>query len=304
MARSRVSTTHYEVLGVQPTATVEEIRSSYRRIVRRLHPDVVERLSAGEARTATVRLTAATDAYDVLVDPDRRRAYDREVGVADLGPRTGSAVRPEADAPPARPLPPGFVDLDDALFVGRRAGGYRARRRRMAAHDPGLSLKASTADLSLLEELAPDGVWRLSCRDVPVGDDTLRPLRALHGLRDLDLTGTAVTDAGVAHLAGLRGLESLALCETAVTDQALRILTSLPRLQAIHLRGTAVTDDGLAHLAVHSELDVLDVRETAVTGRGLSALSGLADLDVVIAPHLGILERRRARRALPKVRLL
>mgnify|MGYP001175417733 CR=1 FL=1 len=61
----------YELLGVPPTAGLDEIKRAYRRLARRYHPDV----NPGD-RTSAVRFRSVADAYEVLTDPDRRREYD------------------------------------------------------------------------------------------------------------------------------------------------------------------------------------------------------------------------------------
>ena len=61
----------YELLGVPPTAGLDEINRAYRRLARRYHPDV----NPGD-RTSAVRFRSVADAYEVLTDPDRRREYD------------------------------------------------------------------------------------------------------------------------------------------------------------------------------------------------------------------------------------
>ena len=63
---------HYELLCVTPEATAEEIRTSYRRLIRMYHPD-----AAGAAGAAmTLRLN---EAQRVLLDPTLRRQLDERM---------------------------------------------------------------------------------------------------------------------------------------------------------------------------------------------------------------------------------
>ncbi len=62
--------THYETLGLKPTATEGEVKAAYRRIALRHHPD-------RNPDPASTRLfMEATEAYDVLIDGPERRRYD------------------------------------------------------------------------------------------------------------------------------------------------------------------------------------------------------------------------------------
>lgn len=65
--------THYDVLGVAPTARVDEIREAYRQLAREHHPDRTAASGAGEG---SVSMSSINEAYRVLNDPARRAVYD------------------------------------------------------------------------------------------------------------------------------------------------------------------------------------------------------------------------------------
>lgn len=61
----------YIILGVEPEANVSDIKRAYRRLARRFHPDI----NPGD-RMAAAHFRQIAEAYETLVDPDRRRQYD------------------------------------------------------------------------------------------------------------------------------------------------------------------------------------------------------------------------------------
>ena len=63
---------YYEVLGVERQATAAEIKSAYRKLAVRFHPDK----NPGDAG-AEAKFKEAAEAYAVLSDPEKRRRYDR-----------------------------------------------------------------------------------------------------------------------------------------------------------------------------------------------------------------------------------
>ncbi|HEY3174360.1 MAG TPA: molecular chaperone DnaJ [Candidatus Polarisedimenticolia bacterium] len=120
MASAADKKDYYEVLGVPRDATLDQIKSAYRKAALQHHPD----RNAGD-RQAEVRFKEAAEAYAVLADPDKRTRYDRYGHEGLAGGMTG--------------FDPGtFVEFED-LFGGlfgnlfgfdpRRSGGRRATRR-------------------------------------------------------------------------------------------------------------------------------------------------------------------------------
>lgn len=96
---------HYEVLGLDPRASGERIERAYRFHVE-LYDDAAlatySLLDADETRAARTRIR---EAYDVLSDPARRRAYDLSLGVVPVDDvvERPAASRPAPPAPVAAP---------------------------------------------------------------------------------------------------------------------------------------------------------------------------------------------------------
>src|ERR1700740_2756773 len=62
---------YYETLGVAKNATEDEIRSAFRKLARKYHPDV-----AKDKKTAEEKFKQINEAYEVLGDPEKRKKYD------------------------------------------------------------------------------------------------------------------------------------------------------------------------------------------------------------------------------------
>lgn len=131
---------YYEILGVDKNASDSEIKKAYRKKAMQYHPD-----RNPDDPEAEKKFKAASEAYDVLSDPQQRKRYDQfgHAGLGDDGAGRGRAR--------------GFHDIEDIfdafsdIFGGRRGGGGRGRSRRQRGQ-PGSDLRVS---LSLsLEEIA------------------------------------------------------------------------------------------------------------------------------------------------------
>jgi molecular chaperone DnaJ len=83
---------YYKILGVDRKADDKTIKSAYRRLARKYHPDVAK------TKDATDRFKEVSEAYEVLSDPEKRRRYDS------LGPDWQRYTQ----APPAGPPGGGF----------------------------------------------------------------------------------------------------------------------------------------------------------------------------------------------------
>ena len=67
--------THYEILGIRKTASTDEIKTAYKKLVKKYHPDVYP----GDKTYAEKKTKEINEAYDVLSNPDKKREYDEAI---------------------------------------------------------------------------------------------------------------------------------------------------------------------------------------------------------------------------------
>ena len=143
-------TDYYETLGVKPDATEAEIKTAYRRLARKFHPDV------SKEADAEARFKAVNEANEVLSDAKKRAHYDR---VRAGGYRGGEEFRP----------PPGFGE--DVQFDFGEGGGFsdffeslfgRGRGARGPGPGPGARPMAQRARIEIdLETVVAGGTRRI-----------------------------------------------------------------------------------------------------------------------------------------------
>ena len=80
---------YYDILGVDKNASADEIKSAYRRLAKKYHPDVYATASDKEKAEAEAKFKEIQYAYDVLSDPQKKAAFD-QYGSED-GPTMGGA---------------------------------------------------------------------------------------------------------------------------------------------------------------------------------------------------------------------
>ena len=134
---------YYETLGVSKTASDEEIRSAFRKLARKHHPDV-----AKDKKTAEEKFKEINEAYEVLSDPGKRKKYDQlganwnQPGGFQPPPDWGSGAQPggyyqwsggDGGGIDFEFGGTGFSDFFEAFFGGGRGrsafGGFGQRER-------------------------------------------------------------------------------------------------------------------------------------------------------------------------------
>jgi len=118
---------YYQTLGVSKTAGADEIKSAFRKLARKFHPD-----TAKDKKAAEEKFKEINEAYEVLGDPEKRKKYD-EFGAnwQQAGPPPGwqqgggGFARPGGGGVEFEFGGTGFSDFFEQMFGGGRRGGAR-----------------------------------------------------------------------------------------------------------------------------------------------------------------------------------
>ncbi len=109
---------YYELLGIDKSASQEEIKRAFRRMARKYHPDVNP-----NDKTAEEKFKEMNEAYEVLNDPKKREMYDRFGTVNGSGytPYQGAQASPNGATHVWSSSGPENFDVNE--IFGRRGGG-------------------------------------------------------------------------------------------------------------------------------------------------------------------------------------
>src|SRR6202171_1952521 len=145
--------TPYEVLGVKPTASADEIRQAYRKLAKEFHPDLNPGKPAAEAR-----FKAVTAANDILSDPEKRGRYDRGEIDESGAERPRYSYRPQAEGAQGWKYQPqgemNVEDLDDLFAMFGRANGRGGARGARGAGREGFQMPGPDRHFTLTIDFA------------------------------------------------------------------------------------------------------------------------------------------------------
>ncbi|MEO8803093.1 MAG: DnaJ C-terminal domain-containing protein [Rudaea sp.] len=154
---------YYDILGIKPESNDAEIKSAYRKLARKFHPDVSKESGAEE------KFKSVNEAYEALKDPGKRRAYDQ---LRSSGYRPGDDFQPPPHFGEGNEFhssnmggEEGFSDFFESLFGRGGPRGARAGPRR------GRDVQARV-DIPLATAFS-GGSERLNLRDAGGGERTL-----------------------------------------------------------------------------------------------------------------------------------
>ncbi len=159
---------------------------------------------------------------------------------------------------------------------------------RAIAGDEHLAVMSRITELDLNERT--DGHQEPEKRELKdrVTDDVLYVLRGLKQLRRLELSGTAITSAGLVHLKDLTNLERLNLCLTAVDDAGFEHLAGLTKMKRMTICASKITGSGFQHLGGMKQLESINLHSAPASDAGLEAIGQLTSLKRLEIVHTNV----------------
>jgi len=144
-------TSYYDLLGVAPTAPLDEIKKAFRREIAKYHPDKVQHLGREFQEIASVKAAELTRAYKTLCDESLRADYDAGLaGGGDPAARDADARRARAAPAPSAAGPTMAADdrpAGDAGFAAdRRGAGDLLRKATLARFRQALGAEFGRCD--------------------------------------------------------------------------------------------------------------------------------------------------------------
>ena len=284
---------YYDIPGIEPSAGEAEIKTAYRRLARKYHPDVSKEAGAEE------KFKGVNEAYEALRDPAKRKAYDQ---LRTRGYRPGDEVQP----PPGgfgQGAPGGF-DFEEVFAGGGAGGGFSdffesLFRRQAGRGGPGYGAPPR-GDTRAKLAVSLETVYRGDSVRVTVNNRTL-DLRIPKGIRE----GQVIRLAGLGENGGNLLLEIEYAAHPRFEVDGRNILYALPVAPWDAVLGATVTVPtlgGTVELKIPPDSEA--GRKLRLRGRGLpgTSLAPAGDQIVELEIQAPTPHDRRQREAYERIR--
>jgi len=133
---------YYKILGIAKTATEKEIKTAYRKLARKYHPDVNP-----DDKDAEIKFKEINEANEVLSDPEKRKKYDKYGEDWNHGEEYEKAQRQQQRQSQGQSSWQGFSNQEYSDFFESMFGGTRASSRQ--GHSPKFKGQDYNAELHL-----------------------------------------------------------------------------------------------------------------------------------------------------------
>ena len=121
-----------------------------------------------------------------------------------------------------------------------------------------------------------------------VTDDWLKNITEQTELRRLELSGTAVTSAGLIHLKHLTKMERLNVCLTAVDDRGFEHLAGMTNMKRMVICASKITGAGFQHLHALARIESINLHSAPASDAGLEAIGKLTNLRRLEIVHTNV----------------
>lgn len=168
---------------------------------------------------------------------------------------------------------------------------------REIAGDEGLPVFQRIVEIDLNENTDGHATPKARPLSERVTDDWLKNLAGQDLLRRLQLSGTAVTSAGLVYLKDLKNLEHLNVCLTAVDDRGFEHLAGLTKMKRMTVCSSKITGDGFKHLGGMKDIESINLHSSPASDAGLAAIGALKNLKRLEIVHTNVTDAGLAKLA-------
>ena len=152
LARVKNARTYYDVLGVAPVASAQELKAIYYQLARRYHPDRFRKADTALLARISSAFARITQAYDTLRDDGLREGYDAKMAARRKKEQLAESA-PKAVTPAAQPEPIAQGDAQPVMSAVEQAGIRASRGKMLAAN--AATRRAAEAELNAAIKLDP-----------------------------------------------------------------------------------------------------------------------------------------------------